>query len=148
MGEDFGLPAVHRRVVVAARQLLGGFGLLLGVLGLAVVLLRNVWERRSELALLRARGGSLPGLLARLLVENALVVLPAAALGVLAALTLVGRAVRDEAVDRLGVRGVADGQGLASGVGASIARTSISRSPASRNSAASRSRSSPSAAAF
>ena len=32
-------------------QLLGGFGLLLGVLGLAVVLLRNVWERRSELAL-------------------------------------------------------------------------------------------------
>ncbi|HEX4588564.1 MAG TPA: ABC transporter permease, partial [Gemmataceae bacterium] len=37
-------------------QVLGGFGLLLGALGLAVVLLRNVWERRGELALLRALG--------------------------------------------------------------------------------------------
>lgn len=37
-------------------QLLGGFGLLLGTLGLAVVLLRSVWERRGELALLRALG--------------------------------------------------------------------------------------------
>ncbi|HEY1379520.1 MAG TPA: FtsX-like permease family protein, partial [Gemmataceae bacterium] len=37
-------------------QVLGGFGLLLGAVGLAVVLLRNVWERRGELALLRALG--------------------------------------------------------------------------------------------
>jgi ABC-type antimicrobial peptide transport system permease subunit len=37
-------------------QALGGLGLLLGALGLAVVLLRNVWERRGELALLRALG--------------------------------------------------------------------------------------------
>ena len=37
-------------------QALGGMGLLLGTLGLAVVLLRTVWERRSELALLRALG--------------------------------------------------------------------------------------------
>lgn len=37
-------------------QVLGGFGLLLGALGLAVVLLRSVWERRGELALLRALG--------------------------------------------------------------------------------------------
>jgi ABC-type antimicrobial peptide transport system permease subunit len=37
-------------------QALGGFGLLLGTLGLAVVLLRSVWERRGELALLRALG--------------------------------------------------------------------------------------------
>ena len=35
-------------------QLLGGLGLLLGVLGLAVVVLRAVWERVGELALLRA----------------------------------------------------------------------------------------------
>jgi putative ABC transport system permease protein len=33
-------------------QLLGGLGLLLGVLGLAVVVLRGVWERLGELALL------------------------------------------------------------------------------------------------
>src|SRR5204863_4655797 len=37
-------------------QVLGGFGLLLGALGLAVVLLRNVWERRGGLDLLRAVG--------------------------------------------------------------------------------------------
>jgi putative ABC transport system permease protein len=37
-------------------QALGGLGLILGSLGLAVVLLRGVWERRAELALLRALG--------------------------------------------------------------------------------------------
>lgn len=37
-------------------QALGGLGLLLGSLGLAVVLLRGVWERRGELALLQALG--------------------------------------------------------------------------------------------
>jgi ABC-type lipoprotein release transport system permease subunit len=41
---------------ISTFQILGGFGLLLGALGLAVVLLRNVWERRGELALLRALG--------------------------------------------------------------------------------------------
>jgi len=37
-------------------QMLGGLGLLLGTFGLAAVLLRNVLERRSELALLSALG--------------------------------------------------------------------------------------------
>jgi ABC-type antimicrobial peptide transport system permease subunit len=37
-------------------QALGGLGLVLGSLGLAVVLMRGVWERRGELALLRAVG--------------------------------------------------------------------------------------------
>ena len=37
-------------------QTLGGLGLLLGVLGLAVVMTRNVLERRGELALLQAVG--------------------------------------------------------------------------------------------
>jgi len=37
-------------------QTLGGLGLLLGTFGLATVMLRNVVERRSELALLRAVG--------------------------------------------------------------------------------------------
>jgi ABC-type antimicrobial peptide transport system permease subunit len=41
---------------LATFQALGGLGLLLGALGLAVVLLRTVWERRGELALLRALG--------------------------------------------------------------------------------------------
>ncbi len=37
-------------------QLLGGLGLVLGTLGLAAILMRNVLERRKELALLRAIG--------------------------------------------------------------------------------------------
>ncbi len=37
-------------------QILGGLGLLLGTLGLAVVLVRNVNERRAEIGLLRAVG--------------------------------------------------------------------------------------------
>ena len=37
-------------------QALGGLGLLLGTIGLAIVLLRNVLERRKELALLSAVG--------------------------------------------------------------------------------------------
>ena len=41
---------------LATFQALGGLGLLLGAVGLAIVLLRSVWERRGELALLRALG--------------------------------------------------------------------------------------------
>jgi ABC-type antimicrobial peptide transport system permease subunit len=53
-------------------QALGGLGLLLGTIGLATVMLRNVLERRSELALLRAVGFR-DGLVAELvLFENAL----------------------------------------------------------------------------
>ncbi len=52
-------------------QSLGGLGLLLGTLGLAVVQLRNVLERRGELALLQATGFR-RALLARLILcENA-----------------------------------------------------------------------------
>jgi len=51
-------------------QTLGGLGLLLGVLGLAVVMTRNVLERRGELALLEAVGFS-PGSVSKLvLAEN------------------------------------------------------------------------------
>ncbi|MFD7402519.1 FtsX-like permease family protein [Streptomyces sp. NPDC059866] len=46
-------------------------------------------RRRSELALLRARGAWLPGLAARLLGETAVVAVPAAALGLVAALLAV-----------------------------------------------------------
>ena len=55
-------------------QTLGGLGLLLGTVGLAVVLLRNVWLRRSELALLRSLGFSLPRLGYMILAENAALV--------------------------------------------------------------------------
>ncbi|MEV5434858.1 FtsX-like permease family protein [Streptomyces sp. NPDC052682] len=49
-------------------------------------------RRRGELALLRARGGSLPGIAGRLLAETAVVALPAAAVGLAVALAAVGGA--------------------------------------------------------
>jgi putative ABC transport system permease protein len=70
-------------------QLLGGFGLLLGVLGLAIVLLRNVWDRRSELALLRAMGYRVGTLNRLVFVENAMLLLLGLGAGVLAALAAV-----------------------------------------------------------
>ena len=39
-------------------QLLGSFGLILGSIGLGVVVLRNVLDRRGELAMLKAIGFS------------------------------------------------------------------------------------------
>jgi len=55
-------------------QALGGLGLILGTVGLAAVLLRNVWERRSELALMRAVGFDGPALGVMVLAENAMLV--------------------------------------------------------------------------
>jgi ABC-type lipoprotein release transport system permease subunit len=52
-------------------QALGGLGLVLGSLGLAVVLLRSVWERRAELALFRALGYRRLTLAWLVLAENA-----------------------------------------------------------------------------
>ena len=68
-------------------QLLGGFGLLLGVLGLAV-LLRNVWERRSE-AVLRAVGYRTGTLNRLVFTENAVLLVLGLGAGVLAALAAV-----------------------------------------------------------
>ena len=64
---DFGFDAESTQTILAGYlavqntylstfQTLGGLGLLLGTFGLAVVQLRNVLERRGELALLRAVG--------------------------------------------------------------------------------------------
>jgi len=55
-------------------QALGGLGLILGTVGLGVVLLRGVWERRKELALLGAIGYR-PGDVGRLLLTETLVLL-------------------------------------------------------------------------
>jgi ABC-type antimicrobial peptide transport system permease subunit len=52
-------------------QTLGGLGLLVGTIGLAAVLLRNILERRRELALLRAVGYRRSNLFAIIVSENA-----------------------------------------------------------------------------
>ena len=56
-------------------QTLGGLGLLLGTFGLATVMIRNVLERQSELALLRSVGFQPWGLAILVLWENALILL-------------------------------------------------------------------------
>ena len=56
-------------------QMLGGLGLLLGTLGMAAVLLRNVLERRRELALLRAVGYNSSHFMLMVVAENTLLLL-------------------------------------------------------------------------
>lgn len=70
-------------------QLLGGLGLLLGTLGLGVVLLRNVLERRAELAALSAFGFARSRLRALVVAENAFLLLLGLGLGTSAALVAV-----------------------------------------------------------
>jgi ABC-type antimicrobial peptide transport system permease subunit len=70
-------------------QSLGALGLLLGTLGLAVVQLRNVLERRGELALLRAVGFSSARLVATVMIENVTLLLGGILCGALAALAAV-----------------------------------------------------------
>lgn len=66
-------------------QSLGGLGLLLGTFGLAAVQLRNVLERRRELALLRAVGFRRSTLGWMVLLENGILLLLGLGCGVLAA---------------------------------------------------------------
>jgi hypothetical protein len=93
---DFGLAATSTRrrlaelqtiqnTYLSTFQTLGGLGLLLGTVGLTVVLLRNIWERRSELALLQALGFSRTALHWLVLSENALLVGTGLAAGLLSA---------------------------------------------------------------
>jgi ABC-type antimicrobial peptide transport system permease subunit len=67
-------------------QTLGGLGLLLGTLGLATVLLRNVLERRREMALMRAVGYRSSHLSLMVIAENALLLGCGLLTGVLCAL--------------------------------------------------------------
>ncbi|MFK7778181.1 MAG: hypothetical protein QM501_08680, partial [Gimesia sp.] len=67
-------------------QSLGGLGLLLGTLGLATVMLRNVVERRSELALLRAIGMTGGNVALIVLSENAFLLIWGLASGTISAL--------------------------------------------------------------
>jgi len=67
------LASFHRveNTYLSTFQTLGGLGLVLGTLGLATVLLRNVLERRRELALLRAVGYDSSDFVLMVVAENA-----------------------------------------------------------------------------
>ncbi len=66
-------------------QVLGGLGLLLGSVGLGIVVLRNVLERRGELAVMMAVGFRKATLQWLLLLENGGLLLAGLALGIIAA---------------------------------------------------------------
>lgn len=67
-------------------QMLGGLGLILGTLGLGAILLRNVLERRRELALLRALGYTQADFLAMVVAENVLLLVGGLVVGTFCAL--------------------------------------------------------------
>ncbi len=70
-------------------QTLGGLGLVLGTIGLGIILLRNVMERRGELATLRAFGFRRSTLSTMLLAENGFLLLIGLLIGALSALLAV-----------------------------------------------------------
>ena len=74
---------------------LGGLGLILGTLGLGLVVLRNVLERRSELALLRAVGFEMTGLRRLVVAEHAALLVLGLFGGVLCALVAVTPALQN-----------------------------------------------------
>lgn len=88
------LAGFHRveNTYLSTFQTLGGLGLLLGTVGLAAVLLRNVLERRRELALLRATGFQRSHLTLLIVAENAFLLSCGLLAGILCALLAIAPA--------------------------------------------------------
>jgi len=106
--EDIGLEVVPtaqrlaefnavQNTYLAVFQVLGGLGLIIGTAGLAMVLLRNVSDRRGELALLIAMGFTQAALRRLLLIEHGLILALGVACGVLAAVPAVWPSIRQSA---------------------------------------------------
>ena len=89
------LAAFHRveNTYLSTFRALGGLGLILGTVGLGAVLMRNVLERRRELALLRAVGYRPPHLSVMVLTENLFILVAGLATGAGCALVAVAPAV-------------------------------------------------------
>src|SRR5579862_1910273 len=88
------LAAFHRveNTYLSTFQALGGLGLLLGTLGLGAVLLRNVMERRKELALLRAVGYRPEHLRTIVIAENGFLLIVGTAIGAVCAFVAIAPA--------------------------------------------------------
>jgi putative ABC transport system permease protein len=102
---DFGLeltPATQRlaefnaveNTYLSIFQLLGGLGLVLGSVGLGLVVLRNVLDRRAELAMMQAVGVGKDRLKKMVLYEHAGLLVLGLLCGVVAALVAVGPVLR------------------------------------------------------
>jgi hypothetical protein len=107
-------------------QMLGGLGLVLGTLGLGAILLRNVLERRRELALLRALGYTQSDFLTMVVAENVWLLVCGLLIGTCCALLAIAPAFLDRggrlpiatlALLLLGVLGT----GLLASLGATVA---------------------------
>ncbi|MCX5684644.1 MAG: ABC transporter permease, partial [Planctomycetota bacterium] len=79
---------------VAIFQVLGGLGLVLGSIGMGIVVMRNIMERRGELALLRALGFPVRSLYRMILWEHWLLLVLGLAAGLAAAILAVWPALR------------------------------------------------------
>jgi ABC-type lipoprotein release transport system permease subunit len=107
-------------------QMLGGLGLVLGTLGLGAILLRNVLERRKELALLRALGYTHKDFLTMVVAENVLLLICGLAVGTICAIISIAPALLDRGgrlpIDTLAwlLLGVL-GTGLLASIGATVA---------------------------
>ena len=75
-------------------QILGGLGLILGSVGVGLVVLRNMLERRNELAMLRAVGFNTAELRRMVFYEHAGLLFGGLACGVIASLIAAGPALR------------------------------------------------------
>ncbi len=86
------LAAFHQveNTYLSTFQTLGGLGLVLGCLGLAAVIARNVLERRRELALLGAAGYTGRDLQVVVLSENVTIIVVGLTVGLVAALVATG----------------------------------------------------------
>jgi hypothetical protein len=115
------LEAYHRveNTYLSTFQTLGGLGLILGTIGLAAVTLRNVFERRRELALLAAAGYRVRELSVLVVSETLALVLIGLGVGVVAALVsiapvLIARGGRPPALSMIWLLAVAVSGVLAS----------------------------------
>lgn len=107
-------------------QTLGGLGLVLGTLGLGAILLRNVLERRRELALLRALGYTRSDFMTMVVAENVFLLVGGLIIGTFCALVAIAPVFLDRGgrlpIDTLAVLllGVL-GTGLFASLGATVA---------------------------
>jgi ABC-type lipoprotein release transport system permease subunit len=127
------LASYHRveNTFLTTFQALGALGLVLGTLGLGTVLLRNVLERRRELALLQATGYRRRHLVQMVLAESSFLLASGLALGVVAAAVAVAPAYLARAqafpiLPTLGLLAAVLGAGLLSTI---IATRVVAKSP-------------------
>jgi ABC-type lipoprotein release transport system permease subunit len=147
--QDFGLDVQSTAVRLASYhrventylstfQALGALGLVLGTCGLGTVLLRNVLERRRELAVLRATGYRPMDLMTTVIAESALLIASGLALGVLSAAVAIAPAFAERGqpvpvAQTLILLSAVAASGVVSTVFATRAITSAELLPALRN---------------